>query len=170
MRRSPITWRSIVTAVGFACLMASASLAGGAGRIDNRLHFGHIKIVTVRLAPAVGLAAGDRDERILDLKTGGRSRVKLVVSSWPASLLVDPTLGLRLRIERCAKKWRKRGHTWSCHGRTSTVLSGAPALGRHVLRKLARRGQTHLRLTLTLPRSAPNSLQGLTAHLLYRFR
>src|SRR5438067_13629415 len=98
MRWSPITWRSIVTAVGFACLMAFASLASGAGGIDNERHFGHIKIVTAGLAPAVGLAAGDRDERFLDLKTGGRSHVKLVVSSRPASLLVDPTLGLRLRI------------------------------------------------------------------------
>jgi hypothetical protein len=169
MNRAALTWRSLAAAAGLACLMTFANLASGAGRIDNRHHRGRVKIVAAKLAPAVGLAAGDHDMRIFELKTGGRSQVKLLVRAPRSSLLVDPRLGVRLEIERCSKKWRQSRGVSSCRGRTTVVLADSPALGRHVVRKLARKGKNYLRVTLTLPQSAPNELQGLTAELLYTF-
>ena len=167
LRRSHISWRSVAAAAGLACLMTFANLASGAARIDNRRPAGRIRVVG-KLVPALGLAAGDRAQRVLELKSGGRSRATLVITAG-SSPLVDPQLGVRLKIERCTKKWRAQRAAYSCAGKTFVVLADGPALGRHTLRKLARRGKSHLRVTLTLPQSAPNALQGQSAQLVYKF-
>ena len=157
------------TAAGIVCLSTFANLASGAERIHTRRPVGPIKVVGPKPAPALNLAAGDRVQRILGLKTSGRARVTLVVSA-AASPLVDPHLGVRLKIERCSSTWREKGAAYRCPGRTRLVLADGAALGRHTLRNLARRGRNHLRLTLTLPQSAPNTLQGQSARLVYSFR
>jgi hypothetical protein len=164
-------WKSLATlgtAVGIICLSTFANLASGAQRIHTRRPTGRIVVVGAKLTPAVNLAAGDRAQRVVDLKAGGRARVTLKVSAG-ASPLVDPRLGVRLKLERCSKAWRARGAAYKCSGRTKLVLADGPALGRHTLRKLARKGKNHLRLTLTLPASAPNALQGQSARLVYTF-
>jgi len=159
-----LNWKSIALAGSLAGLMAFANLASGAARIDDSTH-ARIKVVHAKFTPALNLAAGDRAQRIFDLKTRRRSRATLVVSSR-----TSPLAGaVRIRVDRCAKAWRSRGATFSCKGKTVVVLSDSPALGKHALRKLSGRNANHLRLTLTLPQSAPNALQGQAAKLTYKF-
>ena len=167
--RPHLSWKSVAAALGLAGLMTFANLASGADRIDNRRPSGRIRVIGAKLAPTLELAAGDRAERVLELKTGGRSRVKLLVTAPNASPLVDPNLGVRLRIDRCSKTWKQQGAVYSCPGRAIAVLTDGPAVGRHPLRKLAGKRKNHLRLTLTLPQSAPNALQGQNAQLVYKF-
>jgi hypothetical protein len=123
-----------------------------------------------RFTSAVGLAAGDRVQRTVEVKTGRRTRIHLVVAGRGASPLIDRTVGLRLSADRCSKAWRRVGAAYTCRGKTLRVLADDPAVGRHALRKLAARGTNHLRLTLVLPQSAPNALQGQSALLTYRFK
>jgi hypothetical protein len=160
---------ALATAAPLVCLIAFASLASGAARIETRRPAGRIVIVKARFAPASALAPGDRVQRVLELKTGGRARVAVTISTRKRSALLDPTLGLRVKIERCSKPWRAVGRAYACHGKTTTAVPDGPALGRHRLRKLSRRGKNHLRVTLTLPESAPTPLEGQSARLAYRF-
>lgn len=162
------SWRSTAAATGFATLLTFASLASGAARIDNSRAHGLIAISHARFRPALNLVAGDRVQRVFDLRVRHRSHATLVVRAATASTLTYVGVGVRIRIDRCSRPWRARGKTFRCRGRTVTSLRNSPALGRHTLRKLSGRRRNHLRLTLTLPSSAPNALQGQTARLVYK--
>jgi hypothetical protein len=162
-----LSWKSLAAAGGLAVLMAFANLASGADRIHTRRPHARVKLVHSKFTPALDLAAGDRAQRVFDLRVRRRTRAKLVVSSGTSPLVGAG--GVRIRIDRCSKAWRGHGATFSCKGKTSVVLADSPVLGKHVLRRLSGRTANHLRLTLTLPQSAPNALQGQTAKLVYRF-
>jgi hypothetical protein len=174
MARRERTWIAksaplLAAAAALVSLVTFASLASGAGRIESRRPAGRIAIAKAWFAPARALAAGDRVQRLLELKTGGRTRVTMNVAARKASALVDPRLGLRIKVERCSKAWRAARAGYSCRGKRTLVTRDGPALGRHPLRKLDRRRSNHLRVTLTLPASAPTALEGQTAQLVYRF-
>jgi hypothetical protein len=161
----------LATAAGVVCLSTFANLASA--RIDTRGPHGRIAILHARFAPAVDLAAGDGAQRTFDLRTGGRTHVTLRVSASARSAqigspLVDPQLGLRLAVDRCSTLWKKRGAAYKCRGKKHSVLVVGPAVGRHALRRLARRTVNHLRLTVTLPQGAPNALQGQSLRLVYK--
>jgi hypothetical protein len=165
----------LLAAVGIASalltLLVFANLASGADRINSGRPRHKIAIVGSKLASAQTLAAGDRVERIFDLKTAGKARVTLFVAVKDASPLTDPRLGLRVRVDACAKAWKLAANrTYLCTAKAALTSPEAPALGRHVLKRLRKRGRNHLRLTLTLPSSAPNALEGQSAKLSYRFR
>ena len=160
---------ALATAASLAFLITFASLASGASRIETRRPAGRIAIVNARLAPASALAPGDRVQRVLELKTGGRKRVTVTISARKPSALVERSLGLRIKIERCSKAWRAAGKGYTCRGKTTTAAADGPAIGRHPLRTLAAKCKNHLRVTLTLPQSAPSALEGLIAQLVYRF-
>jgi hypothetical protein len=166
----------VLAAVGIAgallMLLVFANLASGADRIDSGKPRHKIAILASKLASAQTLAAGDRVERIFDLKTAGKARVTLFVAVKQATPLTDPKLGLRVRLDACIRAWRLTADRkrYRCKGKAALVSSEAPALGRHLLEKLRKRGRNHLRLTLTLPSSAPNALEGQSAQLIYRFR
>jgi hypothetical protein len=158
-------------AVGLVALMAFANLASGAGRIVSTRPRGKIAVVGTKLTSARSLAAGDRVQRVLEVRTGGRMRVTLLVTAKAASPLTDRSVGLRLRVDSCAMGWRRgAGGSYTCRGKTTVAAAEAPALGRHVLRKLRKRRKNHLRLTLTLPQSAPNALQGQIVELVYKLK
>jgi hypothetical protein len=150
--------------------LITAGLATGAERIDNSRPGGRVRVVGAKLWPASALAAGDRIQRVLDLKTGGRRGARLTVTARRASPLTDPKLGMRLKIERCPKAWRAKGKVFTCPARATVSLADGPAVGVHKLRKLSGKGKNHLRLTLAVPQAASNALQGQSAALVYSFR
>ena len=172
MRPKPVSRQigATATTAGLVVLMIFANLASGAGRIHSTRPRGKIAIVAGKLSPARLLAPGDRAQRVLELRTGGRARVTLLTAAKAPSPLADRSVGLRLRVEACTKIWRRAGGGYTCRGKTTVVATDAPAVGRHVLRKLRKRGKNHLRLTLTLPQLAPNALQGRSVALTYKFR
>jgi hypothetical protein len=161
---------AVLSLAGAILGLITAGLATGAERIDNSRPAGRVRVVGAKLWPASALAAGDRVQRVLDLKTGGRRGVRLIVTARQASPLTDPKLGMRLKIERCPKAWRAKGKVFTCPARATVSLPDGPAVGVHKLRKLSGKGKNHLRLTLAVPQAASNALQGQSAALVYSFR
>ena len=160
-----------VTALGLCAGFANASPLGRVSSHRQKLS------VTPRGLGSVGaLAPGDRAERTLELRYRGRfAAVVLRLRASGSSLLrSDPSGGLRLTIDRCSKRWTKKRETnaYVCLGKHWSVLKTVPVSGKRKLRlkHLSRRaGRTdHLRLTLSLPSSAGNTLQGQTARVVYR--
>ena len=159
-----------VTALGLCAGFANASPLGRASSHRPKLS------VTPRGLGSVGaLAPGDRAERTLELRYRGRfAAVVLRLRASGSSLLrSDPSGGLRLTIERCSKRWTKKRGTraYVCHGKRWTVLKTVRISGKRLrLKGLSlRAGRTdHLRLTVSLPASDGNALQGQTARVVYR--
>jgi hypothetical protein len=161
---------AVLSLAGAILGLITAGLATGAERIDNRRPSGRVRVVGAKLRPASALAAGDRVQRVLELKTGGRRGARLIVTARRASPLTDPKLGMRLKIERCPKAWRAKSKVFTCPARATVSLPDGPAVGIHKLRKLSGKGKNHLRLTLAIPQAASNALQGQSAALVYSFR
>jgi hypothetical protein len=161
---------AVLSVAGAILGLITAGLATGAERIDNSRPPGRVRVVGAKLWPASALAAGDRVQRVLDLKTGGRRGARLIVTARQASPLTDPKLGMRLKIDRCPKAWRAKSKVFTCPARATVSLTDGPAVGMHKLRKLTGKGKNHLRLTLAIPQAASNALQGQSAALVYSFR
>ena len=159
-------------ALGLCAGFASASPLGRVSRGAHRLTVGpHV------LARVGAFAPGDRAERTLELRYSGRfATIVLRTATRGSSLLLrsNSTGGIRLGIDRCAKRWTKKRGTkaYVCRGRHWSVVKNVPLAGKRALRlnHLSRRaGRTdHLRLTISLPLSAGNPLQGQTARVVYR--
>jgi hypothetical protein len=83
--------------------------------------------------------------------------------------------GLQLTIERCSRRWTRKGRAkaYVCRGKHWSVLKAIRVRGerRLTLRHLSRLpGKTdHLRFTMSLPRTAGNELQGRISRMVYRF-
>ncbi len=151
----------------------TVSIALGATGSANRLAVG-----------AANVVPGDTIQRAADLVNNGGasadnlSGVVLTTTGTPTSLLdTDATNGLQMTIEKCSNAWTESGtspnFTYTCGGTTSTVLSSRAVIGTNLpLSNLAATttGSTdHLRVTLTLPAAAPNTMQGLTSTISYNF-
>jgi hypothetical protein len=124
------------------------------------------------------IAAGDTMQRALDLDYAGSlafGSVTLTTSASPSSALdTDTTDGLHLAIDRCSVAWTESGppYTYTCGGSTSTVLASQALIGSNVALSnltLSAVSTDHLRLTLTLPSSAGNSLQNKSSTISYVF-
>ena len=124
------------------------------------------------------IAAGDTMQRALDLDYAGSlafGSVTLTTSASPSSALdTDTTDGLHLAIDRCSVAWTESGppYTYTCGGSTSTVLASQALIGSNVALSnltLSAGSTDHLRLTLTLPSSAGNSLQNKSSTISYVF-
>ncbi|MDA8381238.1 MAG: TasA family protein [Actinomycetota bacterium] len=130
---------------------------------------------------ATNVAPGDTIARSVDLSNVGTlnlASVTLGISAKPSSTLdTDGTNGLQVSISSCSVAWSESGppYTYTCSGTTSSVLStsvsalessAAPLDG---LNALTAGGTDHLVVTLTLPTSAPSSMEGLTSTLSYNF-
>lgn len=151
----------------------SVSIALGTPGPANRLTLG-----------ASGLLPGDTMQRVVDLSNTGVAgsddlgSVTLTTAASASSLLdTDATDGLKLAIDKCSQAWTESGSspafTYTCGGTTSSVLADRAVVGSDLaLANLAsvEAGETdHLRVTLTLPSSAPNAMQGLSSQLTYTF-
>jgi predicted ribosomally synthesized peptide with SipW-like signal peptide len=130
---------------------------------------------------ASGLVPGDTIQRSFDISNTGSqdlASIALTNTASPSSLLdTDTTNGLQMVIDRCSVAWTESGSSpafsYSCSGSTTTILTTRPviqsALAMSGLSALTAGGSDHLRLTLTFPSTAGNTLQGLTSTLTYSF-
>jgi hypothetical protein len=176
--------RKLLTSIGAIAAAAGLVSLGlfaesvDAADVARKIDPGQRKLfITGKIVPnAGGIAPGDRVERLLELRYRGPTAfhiVALTVGQKQASLLTDPTQGLRLSIDRCSRRWSKSHGPakYTCRGRRVVVLREVPVLGHWKLKRLTLkpRSRGHLRMTLTLPAAAGNALQEQTARLRYRF-
>src|SRR6188508_2615669 len=157
------------TSQGHAISSGTVTIALGAtGAATNRLNIG-----------ASGLAPGDTIQRSVDLLNSGSldlASVTLTTSASPTSLLdTDTTNGLQMVIDKCSVAWTESGppYTYTCGGTTSSVVASRPVIGSNLA--LSNLGTTtagatdHLRVTLTLPSGAGNTLQNQSSTITYAF-
>jgi predicted ribosomally synthesized peptide with SipW-like signal peptide len=143
---------------------------GATGASTNRLTVG-----------ATAIAPGDTIQRSVDLINSGSldlASVTLTTTATTSSLLdTDATNGLQMVIDSCSQAWTEGGtapaYTYTCGGTTSSVLASRAVIGSNLsLTNLVAvtPGQTdHLRVKLTLPSGAPNTLQNQSSTISYAF-
>lgn len=143
---------------------------GATGASTNRLTVG-----------ASAIAAGDTIQRSVDLinqGTLGLASVTLTTNATVSSLLnTDTTNGLQMAIDKCSVAWTEAGtppaYTYTCSGTTTSVLASAPVIGSNLtlnnLSALTAGATDHLRVTLTLPGAAGNTLQNQSSTIQYTF-
>ena len=141
---------------------------GATGAATNRLNIG-----------ASALAPGDTIQRSVDLTNSGTldlASVTLTTSASPSSQLdADTTNGLQMVIDKCSAAWTESGppYTYSCSGSTSTVLASRAVIGSNLslsnLTSTTAGNTDHLRVTLTLPSGAGNTLQNQSSTISYAF-
>jgi predicted ribosomally synthesized peptide with SipW-like signal peptide len=143
---------------------------GATGASTNRLTVG-----------ASAIAAGDTIQRSVDLinqGTLGLASVTLTTNATVSSLLnTDTTNGLQMAIDKCSVAWTEAGtppaYTYTCSGTTTSVLASAPVIGSNLtlnnLSALTAGATDHLRVTLTLPSAAGNTLQNQSSTIQYTF-
>ncbi len=142
---------------------------GASGTANNRLD-----------VAATGVVPGDTIQRAVNVSNTGNqdfASISLTTTASTSSLLdTDATNGLQMVIERCSVAWTESGsapaYTYTCSGTTSTVVSSRAIIGAGVTfgNVLLTAGSTNnLRVTVTLPSAAGNSLQGLTSVISYAF-
>jgi predicted ribosomally synthesized peptide with SipW-like signal peptide len=134
---------------------------------------------TNRLGTGASLvAAGDSMQRALDLNYAGSisfGSATLTTNATTSSALdTDATDGLQMAIDKCSVAWTESGppYTYTCSGTTSSVLASAPVIGSNLALSnltLTAGSTDHLRVTVTLPGSAGNSLQNLSSTIAYTF-
>jgi spore coat-associated protein N len=162
------TWTS-TTSQNHTISSGTVTIALGAtGAATNRLNVG-----------ASALAPGDTVQRSVDLTNSGSidlAGVTLTTTASPSSLLdTDATNGLQMVVDKCSVAWTEAGppYTYTCSGSTSSVLASRAVIGSNL--SLSNLGVTasgatdHLRVTLTLPSGAPNTLQNLSSTITYAF-
>jgi predicted ribosomally synthesized peptide with SipW-like signal peptide len=124
------------------------------------------------------IAAGDSMQRAIDLNYAGSisfgSATLTTSASASSALDTDATDGLHVAIDKCSVAWTESGppYTYTCGGSTSTVLASSPVIGSNVALSnltLTAGSTDHLRVTVTLPSTAGNSLQNLSSTVGYTF-
>lgn len=143
---------------------------GATGASTNRLN-----------VSASGVVPGDTMQRSVNLINSGNqdfASVALTTTATTSSALdTDATNGLQMLIERCSVAWTESGSspafTYTCSGTTSTVLASRAVIGSSMtlsnLTSLTSGITDNLRVTLTMPSGAGNTLQGLTSTIQYSF-
>jgi spore coat-associated protein N len=159
------------TSAGQSIQTGTVSITLGATGPANRLTVG-----------ATNLVAGDTIQRAVDLVNNGTagsdnlSSVQLTTTASPTSTLdTDVSNGLQMVIDKCTVAWTESAapYTYTCGGTTSSVLTTRAVIGASLpltnLVSLTTGSTDHLRVTLTLPASAPNTLQGQSSSISYNF-
>jgi spore coat-associated protein N len=155
--------------VSQATSSGSVTLAGiSTNATNNRLSIG-----------ASNIAAGDTIQRAVTIRNTGTiplSSVTLTTTATTSSLLnTDTTNGLQMVLEKCSVAWTETGgppYTYTCGGTTSTVLASVPVVGTNLALSNISLGagvDNFLRVTLTLPSAAPNTLQAQSSLIQYAF-
>jgi spore coat-associated protein N len=134
---------------------------------------------TNRLGAGASLvAAGDSMQRAIDLNYAGSisfgSATLSTNATTSSALDTDTTDGLHFAIDKCSVAWTESGppYTYTCSGTTSSVLASSPVIGSNLALSnltLTAGSTDHLRVTVTLPGTAGNSLQNLSSTIAYTF-
>jgi spore coat-associated protein N len=132
---------------------------------------------------ATGLVPGDTVQRAVQLSNAAGNQdlagITLTTTAPKSSVLdTDPTNGLRLSIDSCPSAWTEggsatNGYTYTCSVATKTVLGSQAVKGTDMaLTDLTstKAGNTdYLRVTLTLPSAAGNTVQSQSSELSFAF-
>ena len=178
----------------FALLGAAAGIAGlgtfatftSSTSASQSVSSGTVTIALGAVGPAnrltvaaTNVAPGDTIQRAFDLSNSGSidlASFTFSSSATSSSLLdTDATNGLQMVIDKCSVAWTESGppYTYTCGGTTTSVLTTRAVIGSSIalsnLSALTAGNTDRLRITLTLPAGAPNTLQGQSSVLNYVF-
>jgi spore coat-associated protein N len=171
---------ALVVGVGaYALFTDTQSVSQSVGSGNVNLQPINVNGVNNRLSvAATNIAAGDTIDRSVDLKNIGTvalSGMTLTTTATTSSLLdTDTTNGLQMVIDKCSVAWTESAfpYTYTCSGTTSSVLVSRPVVGAALaLSNVALTANTDnfLRVRLTLPAAAGNTLQSQTSVVNYSF-
>jgi predicted ribosomally synthesized peptide with SipW-like signal peptide len=193
--RTPKSSRALTRSSGrklllsIAVLGAAASIAGlgtfatftSSTSASNTIASGTLSLTAPfsRLGTGASpIAAGDTMQRAIDLSYSGSisfASATLTTNATSSSVLdTDATNGLQIAIDRCSQAWTESGppYTYTCGGSTSTVLASRAVIGSSIALSnltLTAGSTDHLRVTLTFPSSAGNTLQNQSSTINYTF-
>jgi spore coat-associated protein N len=165
----------------FASFTSSASVSQSITSGTVTIALGDTGTASNRLdVAATGVVPGDTIQRAVDVSNTGNqafASISLTTAASTSSALdTNTTDGLQMVIERCSVAWTESGSapafTYACGGTTSMVLSSRAIIGSGLAlgNVLLTAGSTnHLRVTVSLPSTAGNALQGLTSVISYTF-
>lgn len=158
----------------------SASQTVGSGTVTIAL--GATGAATNRLTVAASnIVPGDTMQRGFNLANSGNddlASITLTTTATTSSALdTDATNGLQMAIDRCSVAWTEAGttpaFTYTCSGTTSAVLASRAVIGASIalsnLTTTTAGTTDYLRLTLTFPSAAGNTLQTLSSTIQYSF-
>ena len=167
------TFTSTTSATQSALTTGVVQIALGTVGPANRLTLG-----------ASSILPGDTMQRAVDLQNTAAAgndalaSITLTTTASPSSALdTDTTNGLHMVIDKCSVPWTESGtapaYTYTCSGTTSSVLASAPVIGANLalsnLASLTSATTDHLRVTLSLPSTAPNTMQNISDQLTFTF-
>jgi spore coat-associated protein N len=183
--------------VSFAALGVAASVAGlgtfatftSSTSASQSIASGTVSITLGASGPAnrltvgaTNVVPGDTLQRAVDLINNGSASadnlasIQLTTTAAPSSLLdTDTTNGLQMVIDKCSVAWTESGppYTYTCGATTTAVLASRAVIGANIalasLSSLTTGSTDHLRVTLTLPSGAGNTLQGQSSTISYNF-
>lgn len=124
-----------------------------------------------------GLAAGDWFERLVDLSPG----TDLAVGSWTLSTaattssVLDTTAGngLRVKVDHCTVPWTEvvtvGVYSYTCSGTQTAALAERDIVMSALPLSGLGTGTNHLRLTVKLAATAPDTLQSRSSTIAYTF-
>ena len=170
-----LRFAAAVTAIAVEVLVLAIAAAPAKSTHGPRSSRLRLLVSPSRVLVAQAIVPGDRIERLAELRIRGRGRFTAVYfrarAKKSSALDSDRQNGLQIAIDRCTKKWRKRRAGYLCPGKRVAVLVRRPLLGQTKLRRLGLRGRrrVHLRIVITLPANAGNSLQGQSTDVTYSF-
>jgi spore coat-associated protein N len=148
----------------------TVTLAMGAAGVANRLS-----------VAATGLVPSDTVQRAVDLTNTGNQNLAsltLTTTATTSSLLdTSAAMGLQVKIDHCATAWTEAGvapaYTYTCAGGSTVSLASAPVIGSNLtlsnMLVLTAGATDHLRVTLTLPTGADNTLQNQSSVVSFAF-
>jgi predicted ribosomally synthesized peptide with SipW-like signal peptide len=173
-------------AAGVASLATFASFTSSTSAQAQSLTSGTVSI-TIGAANrmtvgATNLVPGDTIQRAIDINNNGSAgtssvgSIALTTTAPTSSLLdTDTTNGLQMVIDKCSVAWIESGppYTYTCGGTTTSVLTTRAVIGNNIalsnMSAITAGNTDHLRVTLTLPAGAGNTLQGQSSTLNYVF-
>jgi len=187
MRRNPFPARKLLLSI--AVLGAAASVAGlgtfatftSSTSASHTIASGTLSLTSPfsRLGTGASpIAAGDTMQRGIDLSYSGSisfGSATLTTSATSSSLLdTDASNGLQIAIDKCSQAWTESGppYTYTCSGSTSTVLASRALIGSSMALSnltLTTGSTDHLRVTITFPSGAGNTLQNQSSTISYTF-
>src|SRR5262249_41670813 len=187
MRRDLFHAKKLLLSI--AALGAAASIAGlgtfatftSSTSASNTIASGTLSLTAPfsRLGTGASpIAPGDTMQRAIDLSYSGSisfGSATLTTSASPSSLLdTDATNGLQIAIDKCSAAWTESGppYTYTCGGSTSTLLASRALVGSNTALSnlpLTASSTDHLRVTLTFPSGAGNTLQSQSSTVSYTF-
>ncbi|HVA31084.1 MAG TPA: TasA family protein [Gaiellaceae bacterium] len=173
-------------AAGVASLATFASFTSSTSAQAQSLSSGTVSITlgaANRLTVgASNLVPGDTIQRAVDITNNGSAgtssvgSVTLTTTASPSSLLdSDTTNGLQMVIDKCSVAWTESGppYTYVCGGTTTSVVASRAVIGANIamsnMSSITAGNTDHLRVTLTLPATSSNTLQGQSSTLDYVF-